>query len=110
MIGIAYTIHIFAGPIIENAKLRFGTPITHIGLAINVITAGFLAYEFKRRSLFWYGVVEVIFGVVNSFAITLTMKTVNPELAQIGTLTGCAYVIVRGLSNAQQAYVKDGTN
>ena len=72
-----------------------GTYFTQMVVASAVICVGIGAHFFKLKSQRWYGIVEVIFGVVSGFSIALTLTPTKPWLAQAATLVGCAYVIAR---------------
>lgn len=74
-----------------------------IVLIVGVCVAGWFAHEYKRRQQIRYGMLEVLFGVVSTVTVGLSMIPGNSTLTQGVALVGSGYVIARGLNN-----VRDG--
>lgn len=70
-----------------------------------VATIGFAvgAFEFKRRYLWWYAIIETAFGVVAVFTVSKGIHPASWSLVQLVSLAGCVYIIVRGLGNFAEA-------
>jgi hypothetical protein len=83
-----------------------GPHLTQISIGTIVACIGFAAHWFKGKSQHWYGMVEVIFGIVSGFSIALNLSADHPWLPQGARLVGCAYVIARGMNNVSEAKAK----
>jgi hypothetical protein len=68
-------------------------------IAFLTIFAGLFAYIFKLRNQTRYGTIEILFGVVSAFGISLSSSGTTNVFARLTALIGCAYVISRGLGN-----------
>lgn len=68
-----------------------------------VFTVAVLAYELKQRQQGWYGLTEIVFGAGSAANIAFSMVPGSSTLPQWVGLFGCAYIIVRGLSNVTEA-------
>jgi hypothetical protein len=74
-----------------------------IVLIVCICGAGWFAHEYKRKQQIRYGLLEVLFGVVSTVTVGLSMIPGNSTLTQGVALVGSGYVIARGLNN-----VRDG--
>lgn len=74
-----------------------------------LIVAG-LAYKLKKRQQGWYGLAEIIFGVVSAANIAFSMVPGSSTLPQWVGLFGCTYIIVRGLSNVTEVVERRSKN
>jgi hypothetical protein len=68
-----------------------------------VIIFGFLAFLFKRRNQFWYGMIEACFGVTSAITLAFSVLPSDMHMPQWASLAGCVYVIARGMSNVSNA-------
>lgn len=68
--------------------------------------AGFIAFAFKLFNKWLFGAVEVVFGVVSAYTISLTIMPGKLVLSQWTSLAACAYIVARGLTNAYEASEK----
>jgi len=91
---------IVKGHDIYSATARIvGPHITQIAIGVLVTVMGVFARRFKLKNLRWYGIVEVMFGIISGFSVAFTLSAAKPWIPQGPTLVGCAYVIARGLNN-----------
>ena len=69
-------------------------------IAALVWPIGWLAYRFKQYNSKYYGTVEILFGVLAAFGITIRGKF---SLAEVIATFGSMYVVSRGYSNIADA-------
>jgi hypothetical protein len=86
-----------------------GTHSAKIVLTVVVILAGIFAHFLKRLDQYFYGVIEVYFGMVSTVASTIYLSWDKATPVQAMSLIGCAYVIARGLNNIFDAKGKINT-
>jgi uncharacterized membrane protein HdeD (DUF308 family) len=96
--GIRYGPRLFA----LTSRL-VGPYAAQIGVGVTVIALGVGAHKFKQRKQDWYGMVDVAFGSIGGLSICFTLSPGQTILSQWVGLTGCAYVIARGLNNISEA-------
>lgn len=77
-------------------------------LAVGTIGFAFGVFEFKRKHLWWYAIVETAFGFVSVFTVSIRIHPASWSLVQLISLAGCVYIIVRGLGNFVEARRKRG--
>jgi hypothetical protein len=70
-----------------------------IVLVLLVCATGWLAHRFKQWQQGWYGLTEIVFGIVSALNVAFTMVPGSSVLAQWVALFGSTYIIVRGLGN-----------
>jgi len=87
----------------ERATHYLGLGFTQLLIAVVIIGLGIGAYRFKRRNKKWYGIVEVIIGVLSAVVVARSLAPNGLDLAKWSTLAGCSYVIARGLGNRKEA-------
>jgi hypothetical protein len=80
-----------------------GKQLTALAMTTAVFAFGILAFEFKRESQYWYGLVEILFGGAYVYNITVNIQPGEQMFAKWATICGCVYVIARGLNNMQDA-------
>jgi len=91
-------------PAIYAAMARvLGAHLSQFIIGLFIATMGFVAHRFKQRNQRWYGMVEVMIGIVSGFSIAFGMVPSHVVLAQWASLIGCSYVIARGLNNVSDA-------
>jgi hypothetical protein len=73
-----------------------------IVLVVFICVIGWLAHRFKQWQQGWYGLTEIIFGVVSAGNIAFTMIPGSSTMPQWVGLFGSTYIIVRGLSNLSE--------
>jgi hypothetical protein len=54
---------------------RTGAASCSITIGVVVILVGIFAHWFKRRNQRWYGIVEVIFGIISAFSVAFAMSS-----------------------------------
>jgi hypothetical protein len=98
-----------------QATLRYGTKTfwylsqvlgrtnAQLVLVVLVFVVAALAFALKQRQQGWYGLTEIVFGGWSAVTIAFSMVPGCSTLPQWVGLFGCAYIIVRGLSNATEA-------
>ena len=72
-------------------------------IAILVWPVGWAAFRFKQFNQKWYGMVEVVVGIVTAFATT-TKGAFGPT--QLLAIVGTIYVVSRGFSNIAEGRKK----
>lgn len=72
-------------------------------IAVVVIVSGFLAFSFKRKYRFWYGMVEIGFGISSAITLAFSATPSEMHLSQWSSFAGCVYVIARGRNNVNDA-------
>jgi len=72
-------------------------------IALTVIVLGVMAFVFKRRNQFWYGIIEASFGAASTITLVFSSTPSDMHLSQWAGLVGCAYVIARGTTNVSEA-------
>jgi cell division protein FtsW (lipid II flippase) len=61
---------------IYSAMVRvLGPHLAQITIGVVVILVGIFAHWFKRRNQRWYGIVEVIFGIISAFSVAFAMSS-----------------------------------
>jgi hypothetical protein len=80
-----------------------GLQVTQLLIAAIIITLGIGAFWFKLRNKKWYGIVEIIFGILSAAVVARGLGPNRLDLAKWSTLAGCAYIIARGLGNRDDA-------
>jgi hypothetical protein len=73
-----------------------------IVLVFFVCGVGWLAHRFKQWQQGWYGLTEIIFGVVSAGNIAFSMIPGSSTMPQWVALFGSTYIIVRGLGNLSE--------
>jgi hypothetical protein len=68
---------------------------------LTLIVVAYLAHIFKQRSLGYYGLVEMLFGIVAGY-IALAQLSLDQATSWL-TVLASAYVVVRGAGNISQA-------
>lgn len=85
---------------------RIGIQTTQYVIAAGVIGAGVAAHSFRKAHQLLYGMMEVVFAGMASIRVSLHLQPQQIILSQWVALVGCAYVVVRGLSNVSEARKK----
>lgn len=104
LIGLLFNAGTYLSHIVQRVFLYFldklGLKAVQVGIAAIMTGIGIGAYFFKAKNQKWYGVVEVMVGVVGAVVVagTLGPRTVE-NLSKWSTLAGSSYVIARGLGN-----------
>ncbi len=73
-------------------------------LAAGVVIPGVLAFLFKKKDQFLYGVTETAFGVASGFTLVFSAPPNEIHLTQWASLIGCVYIIARGIGNVNEAF------
>lgn len=86
---------------------------TQLLAVVLVVLIGFAASKFKQRSKLYYGIVEVLFGMISSIAVVsrvnfTPLPVSQMTLAQVAALVGSVYVVARGFNNIQEAKKDSG--
>jgi uncharacterized membrane protein YeaQ/YmgE (transglycosylase-associated protein family) len=68
---------------------------------MTLILIGYLAHKFKQRSLGYFGLVEILVGIVGGY-VALERVTLDQAASWFAVLAS-AYVVVRGAGNIAQA-------
>jgi 4-hydroxybenzoate polyprenyltransferase len=79
-----------------------GRSAAEVVLIFLVLLVAALAYALKQRQQGWYGLTEIIFGTGSVGNIAFSMVPGSTTFPQWVALFGCAYIIVRGLSNVKE--------
>ncbi len=80
---------------------------TQVFFALGLIASGALLYGFRCRRPAWYGLVEIIIGMIFAFyTIKLLTKISMPEANGIFSAAGALYIIVRGFDNIYRSLRK----
>ena len=74
---------------------------------LTLVVVGYTAYLFRQRSLGYYGLVEIIFGLFGGF-VAVSKLPLSGVTAWF-SLAASAYIMVRGATNIAQALPKDTT-
>jgi hypothetical protein len=72
-------------------------------IGIVVLALGTLAYFFKSKDKFRYGIVEIIFAFAGTIA-ALQAIAVSNFFTTLVALASCAYVVSRGCDNIKRGY------
>jgi hypothetical protein len=91
---------------IEHRTNYFEIHRTALFVWLTLILLGYLAYYFKRRSLGYYGIIEVFVGIAGGFTAISKLTLDTPALWF--ALAASAYVVVRGTGNVGDAVNKNG--
>jgi hypothetical protein len=79
-----------------------GTRGAEIVLVLFVCAIGWLAHRFKQWQQGWYGLTEIVFGVISAINVAFNMIPGSSTLPQWVALFGSTYIIVRGLGNLSE--------
>jgi hypothetical protein len=113
VIGASFTVAML-GLFVITMSYRYGTKIfwflgrvlgrrgAEIVLVFFICVIGWLAHRFKQWQQGWYGLTEIVFGVVSAANIAFTMIPGSSTMPQWVGLFGSTYIIVRGLSNVSE--------
>lgn len=74
---------------------------------LSLILLGYFAHLFRQRSLGYYGLVEILFGLVAGFLAV--SKLALTDITAWFALAASAFVIVRGAGNVVQAVTNQET-
>ena len=102
-IGVAFLADHYGHSISNQLSAQQDPRMYKIRVAILLIFFGVGAHFFKRISQWWYGSVEVIFGMASIITISWTLIGNGITLVQWASLIGAAYVVARGLNNMHDA-------
>lgn len=75
-------------------------------IALVVFLSGVAAHRFKQHNQFYYGVVEIAFGVVYAYGIAASVKSGQRSILQLAAALACTYVVARGRNNMTEAKAK----
>lgn len=69
------------------------------GLVI-ALTAGVVGFWFRRKNLLWYGVLEVVFGVIlTQLALNVSILSAASFIKAVATV----YIVIRGMDNIEKS-------
>ena len=74
-----------------------------IAIALTIFIVGTIAFWYKKKWLFAYGITEIGFGVISSYQVANGSKFAGVIFAKWTVLVGSVYVISRGWSNISDA-------
>jgi hypothetical protein len=80
---------------------------TEIFVWLTLILLGYVAHWFKRFSLGYYGLLEVVVGLVGG-SLAVAKLPLNQAVTWL-TMGGASYVVVRGVEHIQQALAIEDT-
>jgi hypothetical protein len=88
---------------VPGSLRRFGDHLVQLLIIGLVIGVGFFAHEFKKWDQYFYGLVEVCFGICSTIILVFSIAPAEMHLTQWASLIGTAYVIARGRNNIHDA-------
>ena len=84
---------------IELLIRKLGEETFEVLVVLAATAIGVGAYYFKKERQKWYGIVEVIVGILTAGIVATSLRTNRYDWGKWATLAGSAYVIARGLGN-----------